>query len=113
MEDSQDIDNEKSWKKHTTNPNDPKYVLKSSAPDNVDVWQFKTSTDNAVVRSVSLDWINQDTSDLKHCPTDYEIWEYWDAVANKWKKFNYGDANIICAWDATSKYTVKCTLMLA
>ena len=48
MEESINIDDENIWKKvrpASADQNYPDYLLKSSAPNNVDVWQFKSTGD--------------------------------------------------------------------
>ena len=89
------------WKKHSFSSTDPEYFLTTKAPENVDVWQFQAFTifDDVQVRSKPV----SDTSELKHCPTDYpeNNWEYLDGFAqgNPWKQAN---VKIICAWEVTS-----------
>ena len=52
---------------------------------------------DAVVRSNPV----ADVSDLKHCPTDYELWQYLDKNDYEWKGAQ--GAKIICSSEATSK----------
>ena len=104
MEKSTRIDAEKSWKKHqpaSALPADPNYFLKSSAPNNVDVWQFQNDKGEVKVRSKPV----SDFQDLKHCPTDYEEWQYLGSGSLPlFEDFEAAqDVNIDCVTDATSK----------
>ena len=96
MEESTNIEDEKSWKKYRPASTDD-YFLKSLAPDSVDVWKLVDASGNAKVRSKHVE---ESLSDLKHCPTDYTDWEY-KSTQTGWKE---ADVKLICASDAKSMY---------
>ena len=101
MEESTNIEDEKSWKKYRPALASPAstddYFLKSLAPDSVDVWKLVGASGNAKVRSKHVE---ESLSDLKHCPTDYTDWEY-KSTQTGWKE---ADVKLICASDAKSMY---------
>ena len=102
MEESTNIEDEKSWKKYRPALASPAstddYFLKSLAPDSVDVWKLVDASGNAKVRSKHVE---ESLSDLKHCPTDYTDWEY-KSTQTGWKE---ADVKLICASDAKSMYS--------
>ena len=95
------IDEERSWEKYRPQSSDPEVSLRSLAPNKVGEWQFKDINGDVPVRSKPV----SDLKDLKHCPTDYKEWQYWDinpqdVTLNTWK--DLPDAKIICVTEATS-----------